>query len=196
MTPVRTTGVESVRRGAALLLLAGGAALAGETETAQIVARMESFYRASPGITADFVQVSESRTLGRPQEERGTLSLKPPGKMRWEYASPRGKLAVTDGARAYVYLPEDRQVIVGTMSAMDSGGVTARLLIGSQPTEAVPDAASGALATLPLLPALPPLPRPPLLGHPVRVTLLVSLHGADLAIVLRPRPALRERWWG
>src|SRR5207249_1233426 len=27
----------------------------------------------------------------------------------------------------------DRQVIVGTMSAMDSGGVTARLLIGSQP---------------------------------------------------------------
>jgi outer membrane lipoprotein carrier protein len=118
---------------AGALLLAASAAEAGEAETNRIVSRMESFYRTSPGITADFVQVLESRTLGRPQEESGTLSLKPPGRMRWEYGAPRGKLAVIDGVHTFLYLPEDRQVILGKLEEMDSGAITSRLLVGGAP---------------------------------------------------------------
>src|ERR1700686_2095956 len=41
--------------------------------------------------------------------ETGTLWLKKPGKMRWEYRSPRAKLFVSDGKDAWFYVPADRQ---------------------------------------------------------------------------------------
>jgi outer membrane lipoprotein carrier protein len=41
--------------------------------------------------------------------QAGTLWLKKPGKMRWEYRSPREKLFVSDGKAAWFYVPEDRQ---------------------------------------------------------------------------------------
>jgi len=36
--------------------------------------------------------------------------VKKPGKMRWEYRSPREKLFVSDGKDAWFYVPGDRQV--------------------------------------------------------------------------------------
>jgi outer membrane lipoprotein carrier protein len=37
------------------------------------------------------------------------LWLKKPGKMRWEYRSPRGKLFVSDGKTAWFYVAGDKQ---------------------------------------------------------------------------------------
>src|SRR5262245_19666145 len=79
-----------------------------------VVSRVHSFYRGSPGIVARFTQILASRTLASPQQESGTLYLKAPGKMRWEYSHPRGKLAVCDGSKVFLYLPEDREVLVGS----------------------------------------------------------------------------------
>src|SRR5262249_46394320 len=53
------------------------------------------------------------------------------GRMRWEYRHPRGKLAVTDGERAFLYLPDDRQVLVGPLRSLDSGAIASRLLDGA-----------------------------------------------------------------
>ena len=44
------------------------------------------------------------------RNESGTLSLKKPGKMRWEYSSPREKLFLSDGKDAWFYVPGDQQV--------------------------------------------------------------------------------------
>jgi outer membrane lipoprotein carrier protein len=46
--------------------------------------------------------------------ETGTVwlakgGMKKPGKMRWEYRSPREKLFVSDGRDAWFYVPADRQ---------------------------------------------------------------------------------------
>ncbi|MCI0567321.1 MAG: outer membrane lipoprotein carrier protein LolA, partial [Acidobacteria bacterium] len=95
-----------------------------------LVRRVQSFYRDSAGIVANFTQTLESRTLAGPQEEAGTVYLKAPGKMRWEYSRPRGKLAVCDGSKAFLYLPEDRQVLVGAMEDLDAGALVTRLLLG------------------------------------------------------------------
>ncbi len=119
--------------GAAALLLSARTANGQDQTLARVVSRLESYYRHSPGITAGFVQVLESRTLPTPQEESGTVSLKPPGRMRWEYLKPRGKLAVTDGKRTYLYLPEDRQVLIGDVRGLDEGAIAARLLLGTTP---------------------------------------------------------------
>lgn len=52
---------------------------------------------------------------GMERTESGTLwlakgGLKKPGKMRWEYRSPKAKLFVSDGTNAWFYVPDDRQV--------------------------------------------------------------------------------------
>jgi outer membrane lipoprotein carrier protein len=42
--------------------------------------------------------------------ESGTLWLKRPGRMRWEYRQPKEKLFLTDGKTAWFYVPGERQV--------------------------------------------------------------------------------------
>lgn len=42
--------------------------------------------------------------------ERGELYLRKPGRMRWQYSEPPGKLFVTDGKFAYYYSPATNQV--------------------------------------------------------------------------------------
>ena len=46
---------------------------------------------------------------GMERTESGTLWLKKPGKMRWEYRSPREKLFVSGGKDAWFYVPGERQ---------------------------------------------------------------------------------------
>ena len=41
--------------------------------------------------------------------ESGTLALRKPGRMRWDYRKPAGKLAVSDGKFLYLYDPEQNQ---------------------------------------------------------------------------------------
>lgn len=63
------------------------------------------------GLTASFTQTVESAALPSPQVERGILYLLRPGRMRFEYLEPKGKLAIADGRRTFLYLPEDRQAL-------------------------------------------------------------------------------------
>ncbi len=47
---------------------------------------------------------------GRPRRnERGELSLQKPGKMRWEYSEPAGKLFLSDGKLIYYYNPVSKR---------------------------------------------------------------------------------------
>lgn len=42
--------------------------------------------------------------------EGGELSLRKPGRMRWDYASPAGKLFISDGKHVYLYSPAANRV--------------------------------------------------------------------------------------
>jgi len=42
--------------------------------------------------------------------ESGTLLLRKPGRMRWNYTSPEGKLFVSDGKYLWLYTPSNHQV--------------------------------------------------------------------------------------
>jgi outer membrane lipoprotein carrier protein len=42
--------------------------------------------------------------------ESGTLELRKPGRMRWNYDEPAGKLFLSDGKHLYMYKPETKQV--------------------------------------------------------------------------------------
>ncbi len=48
---------------------------------------------------------------GQPRRtESGTLLLRKPGRMRWDYTSPQGKLFVSDGKFLWLYTPSNNQV--------------------------------------------------------------------------------------
>lgn len=42
--------------------------------------------------------------------ESGTLLLRKPGRMRWDYSQPKGKLFVGDGKNLWLYTPADNRV--------------------------------------------------------------------------------------
>jgi outer membrane lipoprotein carrier protein len=77
-----------------------------------IAAAVDEHYNHLRTLQAEFVEVY--RGLGMERTESGTVwlakaGLKKPGKMRWEYRSPREKLFVSDGKDAWFYVPDDRQ---------------------------------------------------------------------------------------
>ena len=80
--------------------------------------------------SADFVHSYRGGVLKQQATERGTLLVKKPGKMRWEYTSPEKKLFISDGHKIYSYIPQDRQVIVGTMPRDDQAPTPALFLTG------------------------------------------------------------------
>ena len=58
------------------------------------------------------VQFNEAYTgVGGPrQSESGKLTLRKPGRMRWDYSAPAGKLFVSDGKQGFLYNPDLKRV--------------------------------------------------------------------------------------
>jgi outer membrane lipoprotein carrier protein len=123
--PVGCQRIRAGRRlaiGLSLALLAAGhpvpAATGGAAGDPVAAARaITTRLNAVRALTARFTQTLESSALPGPQIEEGTLTLQRPGRMRWDYRRPPGKVAVADGTRTWLYLPEDRQVLVGSLQA-------------------------------------------------------------------------------
>jgi outer membrane lipoprotein carrier protein len=84
-------------------IAAGGAA----ADVKSVAAAVDAHYNHLRTLEAQFTEVY--RGSGMDRTESGTLWLKKPGKMRWEYRSPREKLFVSDGRDAWFYVPDDRQ---------------------------------------------------------------------------------------
>ena len=58
------------------------------------------------------VQFSEAYSVGGQarKSEAGVLTLRKPGRMRWDYTAPPGKLFLSDGKEVYLYTPESHRV--------------------------------------------------------------------------------------
>jgi outer membrane lipoprotein carrier protein len=100
---------------ALLFSAAAGVRSATEGEAVVEARRVESRLNGIRGLVGRFTQTLESPALPGPQEERGTLYLLRPGRMRWEYEKPPGKLAIADGDRTHLYIPADRQLVIAPM---------------------------------------------------------------------------------
>jgi outer membrane lipoprotein carrier protein len=81
--------------------------LAQAEDIKALAAAVDAHYNHLRSLQTEFTQVY--RGSGMERTESGTVWLKKPGKMRWEYRSPREKLFVSDGKDAWFYVPEERQ---------------------------------------------------------------------------------------
>jgi len=100
---------------AALLLPLPGAAQRQEATPRQsradrarhVSAQVQAFYDQTQSLETRFYQTFYHRAYGRYMRSRGTLRIDKPGRMRFDYDRPNGKIVVSDGARILAYEPGD-----------------------------------------------------------------------------------------
>ncbi len=74
----------------------------------QLARAVDAHYNHLRSLESDFTEIY--RDDGAERVESGTLWLKKPRKMRWEYRSPKEKLFISDGQAVWFYLPAERQL--------------------------------------------------------------------------------------
>ncbi len=89
------------------VLLAASVAASAASDIHAISQAVDQRYNHLHTLEAQFTEIY--RGGGMDRTETGVLWLKKPGKMRWEYRSPKEKVFLSDGKDAWFYLPGDRQ---------------------------------------------------------------------------------------
>lgn len=77
-----------------------------------VLSAFDARSRTIRDFTAKFTQTYRSGALGRAIVETGTVKVKRPSRMLFEYLTPDRKLFVADGDSYYFYVPRDKQVMV------------------------------------------------------------------------------------
>ena len=118
----------------ALMLSLGAAA----EDVHSIAAAVDEHYNHLRTLQAEFSE--EYRGAGIERTEAGTVWLakggaKKPGKMRWEYRSPKEKLFVSDGRDAWFYVPGDRQARKTDARKLDDVRSPLAFLLGKRKLE-------------------------------------------------------------
>jgi outer membrane lipoprotein carrier protein len=176
----------SIRSAGRLILIA---AISGASVGAQhpnpappdvhaLAQRVDQHYNKLRSLKAGFTESYAG--LGMHRQESGTLLLLKPGRMRWDYSSPPGKLFVLDGKFAWFYAQGDAQVQRIEARKLDDLRSPLRFLLGHTELEKE-------LTHLSLKPA--PNNEFALTGQPKgqekripRITLTVTREGAITAI--------------
>ena len=115
----------------ALLLLLAAAMPVAHAQVGnarQIAEAVDRHYNDLQSLQTQFTE--SYRGAGMQRQESGTLWLKKPGKMRWEYASPREKLFISDGKIAWFYVPGESRVQKAPVSKIDDLRSPLRFLLG------------------------------------------------------------------
>jgi outer membrane lipoprotein carrier protein len=98
-----------------------------------VARQVDERYNHLQTLTAEFTEIYEGSGMDR--TESGTLWLKKPGKMRWEYRSPEDKLFVDDGHDGWLYLPAEKQVRKSSMKKLDDIRSPLAFLLGKTKLE-------------------------------------------------------------
>ena len=101
---------------------------AQQPSTHDLAQRVDRHYNRLHSLKAQFVESYEG--LGRARTESGTLLLQKPGRMRWDYSKPAGKIFLLDGKYAWFYAKGDPQVQRMEAKKLDDLRSPLRFLLG------------------------------------------------------------------
>lgn len=104
-------------------------AFGADMELARTLKAVEVRYNSANSLQVLFQE--EYTPPGRPHRaESGTLTLSKPGRMRWEYSQPKGKLWISDGKRVSMFLPEENRVEQSPLKESDDMRAPLAFLLG------------------------------------------------------------------
>jgi outer membrane lipoprotein carrier protein len=93
-----------------------------------LVRKVDDHYNHLSSLRAHYAE--HYTGMGMDRSEEGTLLLKKPGRMRWSYALPAGKVFVLDGKFAWFYTPGDAQATRVPAKELDDLRSPLRFLLG------------------------------------------------------------------
>ena len=112
--------------------------------THALAQRVDKHYNQLHSLKAQFTESYSG--LGRTRTESGTLLLLKPGRMRWDYSNPTGKIFLLDGKYAWFYTKGDPQVQRVAAKQLDDLRSPLRFLLGHTKLEKEIDHLSAAPA--------------------------------------------------
>jgi len=119
----------SLRALLAALVLALTAADAPD-DVGKTLDAVQKRYDAVKDMRAAFTQTSFAAALGKESEARGTVAVERPGKMRWEYAPPDGRVIVLDEQAIRIWNPEEKQLQIAKLSGSNVSPTALGFLMG------------------------------------------------------------------
>src|ERR1700761_4182565 len=93
-----------------------------------IARRVDDHYNRLSSLRAHYTERYSG--MGMDRTEEGTLLLKKPGRMRWSYDTPVGKVFILDGKFAWFYTPGDAQATRVPAKQLDDLRSPLRFLLG------------------------------------------------------------------
>jgi outer membrane lipoprotein carrier protein len=107
--------------------------LSAQGDVHAIADKVDQRYNHLQTLEAQFSETYSG--AGMTRKESGTLTLKKPGRMRWDYDQPRPKMFLTDGTTAWFYVPGERQVRRAPVKQLDDLRSPLRYLLGKTKLE-------------------------------------------------------------
>ncbi|MGI4829596.1 MAG: LolA family protein [Janthinobacterium lividum] len=111
-----------------ILLLTPGLLPAQNPSAAQLAKTVDAHYNHLGSLQARYTERYQG--MGIDRTESGTLLLRKPGRMRWAYDSPAGKLFLLNGKDAVSYTPGDPQASRLPAKQLDDLRSPLRFLLG------------------------------------------------------------------
>ena len=96
----------------------------------RIIAAVQARYERVRDLRGSFVQESNVASLGRKDTSSGTVIVKRPGRMRWEYRKPEERVLTLDGQTVQMYTPSERQLQVAPLSPESFSPTALSFLLG------------------------------------------------------------------
>lgn len=111
------------------MMLAVSACAAAQQPTAAALAKkVDAHYNHLHSLEARYTE--RYRGMGMDRSETGKLTLQKPGRMRWAYDSPAGKVFILDGTNAISYTPGDAEAARFPEKKLDDLRSPLRFLLG------------------------------------------------------------------
>ena len=114
-------------------LASTGLLLRAQPDIHAIADKVDQRYNHMQTLEAQFAESYSGEGITR--KESGTLLLKKPGRMRWDYDEPRPKMFLTDGSTAWFYVPGEKQVRRAPVKQIEDLRSPLRYLLGKTKLE-------------------------------------------------------------
>jgi outer membrane lipoprotein carrier protein len=101
-----------------------------EDEARSTLDAVQKRYDGVRDLRASFEQTSFSVALGTETSSKGAVTVERPGKMRWEYAAPDGRVIVLDKDSIRIWNPEEKQLQIAALSAGNVSPTALGFLLG------------------------------------------------------------------
>jgi outer membrane lipoprotein carrier protein len=105
-------------------------AFGADAQLDPLLKKVENRYNRSQSLKLDFSETYIGIGHAPSRTESGVLLLKKPGRMRWEYSSPAGKLFLSDGKNVFLYTPDQRLVEKSKLKESDDMRTPLAFLLG------------------------------------------------------------------